>query len=151
MQWWHEGICITDDRDRVDLDVVHPFLAGSYWSPGIPRDVVARAVQHSLCLSALDDEAQVGFARVVTDRATFAYLADVFVLPSHRGRGLGRQLAHVAVTHPEVAGVRKFLLATLDAHGVYEPVGFKPIPDPHLLMGITRRPEDLYGTDGNLA
>lgn len=146
MQWWHDGICITDDPDRVDLEVVHPFLAQAYWSPGIPRDVVARAVQHSLCLSAFDGNAQVGFARVVTDRATFAYLADVFVLPDHRGRGLGRELARVAVSHPEAAGVRKFLLATRDAHAVYEPLGFGPISDPHMLMGITRRPEDLYGT-----
>ncbi len=146
MEWWHDGICITDDRDRVDLDVVHPFLAGSYWSPGIPRDVVGRAVRHSLCLSAHDGDAQVGFARVVTDRATFAYLADVFVLPDHRGRGLGRELARVAVEHPEVAGVRRYMLATRDAHALYESLGFGPIPDPHVLMVISRRAEDLYGT-----
>lgn len=147
MQWWHGDVRITDDREQVDLDVLHPFLAQAYWSPGVPREVVERAVEHSLCLSAFRGDAQIGFARVVTDRATFAYLGDVFVLPEHRGAGLGRELARIAVDHPATAGVRKFLLATRDAHGVYEPLGFGPIPDPHMLMGITRRAEDLYGTE----
>ncbi len=146
MQWWHDDVRITDDRAQVDLDVVHRFLAEAYWSPGVPRDVVERAVEHSLCLSAFRGDAQIGFARVVTDRATFAYLGDVFVLPDHRGRGLGRQLARIAVEHPDTAGVRRFLLATADAHGVYEPLGFGPIPDPQRMMVITRRPQDLYGT-----
>ncbi len=146
MQWWHDDVRITDDREQVDLDVVHPFLARAYWSPGVPRDVVARAVEHSLCLSAFLEDAQIGFARVVTDRATFAYLCDVFVLPGHRGTGLGRELARIAVDHPDTAGVRRFLLATLDAHGMYEPLGFGPLPDPRRLMVITRRAEELYGT-----
>lgn len=145
MEWQHDHIRITDDPEAVDLDVIHPFLSTeAYWSPGVPREVVARAVANSRCLSALDGEEQVGFARLVTDRATFAWLCDVFVLPSHRGLGLGRALARCAVEHPDVTSARKVLLATKDAHGMYAPLGFVPLPSPENLLGITRRPEDLY-------
>ncbi len=100
---------------------------------------------NSLCLSALDGQEQVGFARLVTDQATFAWLCDVFVLPSHRGMGLGRALARCAVEHPDVSGVRRVMLATRDAHGIYEPLGFSTLTDPGTWMSIRRRPEDLYG------
>lgn len=147
MEWEHDGIRITDDPDAVDLDVVHPFLSTEvYWSPGVPREVVERAVANSVCLSALDGDDQVGLARLVTDRATFAWLCDVFVLPDHRGRGLGRALARAAVEHPDVTSVRRVMLATRDAHGMYEPLGFRPLSDPATWLSIRRRPEDLYGT-----
>lgn len=144
MQWRHDDVRITDDVDAVDLEVVHGVLREAYWSPGLPREVLDRAVANSLCLTALDSEGLVGFARVVTDRSTFAYLCDVFVLPRRRGQGLGRALARVAVEHPDTAGVRRFLLATRDAHGVYAPLGFTPIPDPDNLMVIRRDPGELY-------
>lgn len=145
MEWHHDGIRVTDDPAAVDLEVVHGFLREAYWSPGVPRDVVARAVAHSLCLTALEDRRQVGFARVVTDRATFAYLCDVFVLEDWRGRGLGRRLAELAIAHPDVAGCRRLLLATRDAHGVYTPLGFAPVPEPENLLGISRDAAELYG------
>lgn len=144
MQWHHEHITITDEPDVVDLDVVHGFLVDAYWSPGVPREVLARAVAGSLCLSALDGDDLVGFGRIVTDRATFAYLCDVFVLPDHRGRGIGKALARVAVEHPDLAGVRRYVLATRDAHGLYEPLGFRPTPAGSLLE-IKRDPATLYG------
>lgn len=145
MEWQHDGIRITDDPASVDLDVVHGFLREAYWSPGVPRAVVARAVAHSLCLSAFGDGSQVGFARVVTDRATFAYLCDVFVLDGWRGRGLGRRLAQLSIEHPDVASCRRLLLATRDAHAVYTPLGFTPVPEPENLLGISRDPVELYG------
>lgn len=145
MEWQHDGISITDDRTAVDLEVVHGFLREAYWSPGVPQDVIARAVANSLCLTALEGGRQVGFARVVTDRATFAYLCDVFVLEGWRGRGVGRRLAELAITHPDVAGCRRLLLATRDAHGVYTPLGFAPVPEPENLLGISRDAAELYG------
>lgn len=145
MEWQHDGISITDDPTAVDLEVVHGFLREAYWSPGVPHDVIARAVANSLCLTALEGGRQVGFARVVTDRATFAYLCDVFVLEGWRGRGLGRRLAELAIAHPDVAGCRRLLLATRDAHGVYTPLGFAPVPEPENLLGISRDAAELYG------
>ena len=144
MQWHHDGITITDDPEAVDLDVVHDVLVDAYWSTGIPRDVLARAVHGSLCLIAQDGDDLVGFGRVVTDRATFAYLCDVFVVPTHRGRGIGKGIARAAVEHPDLVGVRRYLLATRDAHGLYEPLGFRRAPEGALLE-IKRDPVVLYG------
>lgn len=122
-----DGYSVTMAPDRVDLDVVWGFLSQSYWSPGIARDVVARGIGNSIPFSVFDPSgAQVGFARVVTDRARFAWLADVFVLPAHRGRGLGVWLVETVVTHPDLAGVR-IVLATADAHGLYERFGFRAV------------------------
>ena len=116
---------ISTDRADVDLDVVHGFLSRhAYWCPGIPRAVVERAVDHSLCFSAWRDGAQVGFARVVTDQATFAYLADVFVLPGHRGQGIATAIMDAVMAHPGLQRLRRFLLATSDAHGLYARHGF---------------------------
>ena len=143
MQWRDDDITITDDPTAVDLDVVHGFLVDAYWSPGVPREVLARAVEGSLCLTALDGDALVGFGRIVTDRATFAYLCDVFVLPEHRGRGIGKALARAAVEHPDLRGVRRYVLATRDAHGLYEPFGFRPAPAGSLLE-IKRDAASLY-------
>ena len=129
---------ISTDLARLDLDVVHGFLTTSYWSPGIPRDVVERAARHSLAFGVYDvaggASRQVGYARVITDRATFAYLADVFVLESHRGRGLARWLMEVIVAHPELQGLRRWMLVTRDAHGLYERFGFGPPPNPGGVM-----------------
>jgi GNAT superfamily N-acetyltransferase len=132
----------SNDRQRLDLGVIHGFLVRSYWSPGVPRSVVARAIEHSLCFGIYHHGAQVGFARVVTDRATFAYLADVFVLEEHRGIGLSKRLVTAILAHPDLQGLRRFLLATRDAHGLYRQFGFEELAYPSRLMEIFR--PDIY-------
>ena len=135
---------IDDDTARLDLDVVHGFIAGSYWAEGVSRDVVERSVGNSLNLGLYDRQSQVGFTRVVTDRATFAWVADVFVLPAHRGRGLGHWMIQTLRAHPDMAGIRRFMLATADAHQVYADCGFTPLGDPGRYMEITRPARELY-------
>jgi GNAT superfamily N-acetyltransferase len=135
---------IDDDPGRVDLDVVQGFLAGSYWAAGVPRDVVARSVANSLVLGLYHGGRQIGFTRVVTDRATFAWVADVFVLPAHRGRGLAHWMMETMLAHPDLSGLRRFMLATADAHGVYADSGFTPLTDPGRFMEIAHSPRDLY-------
>ncbi|MBI1213236.1 MAG: GNAT family N-acetyltransferase [Alphaproteobacteria bacterium] len=126
---------ISTDAQRLDLDVIHGFLSTSYWSPGIPREVVERAIANSLCFGVYaQDGGQVGFARLVTDRATFAYLADVFVLEEHRGKGVSKRLMEAIVAHPELQGLRRWTLATRDAHSLYARYGFTPIAKPDRMM-----------------
>lgn len=129
---------ISTDPSQLDLDVIHGYLQQSYWSPGIPREIVARAIEHSLCFGVYQGTTQIGFARVVTDQATFAYLADVFILEAHRKQGLSKWLVAVILAHPDLQGLRRFMLATLDAHGLYAQFGFKPIALPDRLMEKTR-------------
>jgi len=129
---------ISTEHAAVDLDAVHEFIARSYWAEGIPRDLLARAIAGSIPFSLLAGDAQVGFARVVTDRATFAYLADVYVLETHRGKGLGRWLIETVMAHPELQGLRNFMLATRDAHLLYGRVGFTPLRHPERVMQIVR-------------
>jgi len=128
---------LSFDPDALDLDVIHGFLTTSYWSPGIPRETVARAIRGSLCVGAYRDGRQIGFARVVSDRATFAYLADVFVLEEARGQGIGRAMVRALMEHTQLQGLRRWFLATLDAHGVYEALGWQPIAHPERLLEIT--------------
>jgi GNAT superfamily N-acetyltransferase len=130
---------ITTDPAGLDLPMITDYLAHSYWAEGIPLDVVERAVKGSLSFGVYEDARQVGFARVVTDAATFAYLADVFVLESHRGRGLARWLMEVIMSHPDLQGLRRFSLATRDAHGLYEKFGFTPLARPLLMCRWARR------------
>jgi GNAT superfamily N-acetyltransferase len=137
---------ISTDKGRLDRAAIHAFLAASYWSPGIPEAVVARAIEHSLCFGVFHDGAQVGFARVVTDRATFGYLADVYLLEAHRGRGLARRLVGEILAHPDLQGLRRLLLATRDAHGLYAKFGFRPLAAPDRMMEIHR--PDVYRTPG---
>ena len=118
---------VTTDPHRIDRDIVYGFLSQSYWARGIPREVLERALANSLCFSLFDGANQVGFARVATDRATFAYLADVFVLPTHRGRGLSKLLMDTIVAHPDLQGLRRWVLVTRDAHGLYGRYGFTPL------------------------
>jgi GNAT superfamily N-acetyltransferase len=128
---------ISTDAARLDLDVIHGFLTTSYWAKGIPREVVARSVQHSLCFGIYDGSgAQVGFARVVSDFATVAYLGDVFVLESHRGRGLGKWTMECIMRHPALQGLRRWILLTRDAHGLYEQSGFKALKAPERYMEL---------------
>lgn len=133
---------ISTDAERLDLDVVHGFLTRSYWSAGVPRAVVARSMRHSLCFGLYEWERQVGFARVITDRATFAYLADVFVIESHRGRGLSKWLMEAILAHPDLQGLRRFSLVTKDAHGLYAGFGFAPLGAPERHMEMLR--PDVY-------
>ena len=139
-----DGYEIDDDPARLDLDVVHGFVTGSYWAGGVPRDVVARSVANSLNLGLYRNESQVGFTRAVTDRATFAWVCDVFVLPGHRGRGLAHWMIETLRAHPDLAGLRRFMLATADAHQVYADCGFTSLGDPDRYMEIHRSPADLY-------
>lgn len=137
---------VSDARERLDVDMIHGFLAQSYWAAGIPRSTVERALDHSLNFGLYRAGAQLAFARFVTDRATFAYLADVFVLPAHRGQGLGRRIVEVALTHPALDGLRRMLLATRDAHALYARFGFAPVARPERFMEIHR--PDVYRSGG---
>ncbi len=129
---------ISTDPARLDLDVIHGYLSRSYWAEGVPREVVARSLEHSLNFGLYEWERQVGFARVISDRATYAYLADVFVLESHRGRGLGVFLLDAVMGHPELEGLRRFGLVTRDAHGLYDRFGFRPLAEPERHLEIVR-------------
>lgn len=130
---------ISTDAARLDLDVIHGFLTNSYWAKGIPRERVALSIEHSLCFGVYDGSgAQVGFARVITDFATFAYIADVFVLESHRGLGLGKGLMAGITQHPALQGFRRWSLSTRDAHTLYAQFGFTPLKFPDRYMEILR-------------
>lgn len=145
---------ISTDRLLLDVDVIHKFLNACYWSPGITRSRVERGIANALCFGVYDvtkmrpavsgqagpgAPAQVGFARVITDFATFGYIADVFVLESHRGRGLSRRLMRAIVEHPDLRGLRRLCLMTRDAHGLYAKFGFAPMPDPSRYMEVLDR------------
>lgn len=123
-----EGYAISTDPARLNFAVIHGFLRESYWSPGIPRDVVERAAQNSLCFGVYCGTEQVGYCRIITDYTTFAYLADVFILPEHRGRGLSKWMVATIKGHPSLQGIRRWLLFTADAHGLYAQFGFAPDP-----------------------
>ena len=136
---------ISTSRERLSLDVVHNFLTSCYWAKGISREVVARSIKHSLCFGIYDGSgAQVGFARVVSDFATVAYLGDVFVLESHRGRGLSKWLMECIVQHPALQNLRRWILLTRDAHGLYSQFGFSPVKAPERYMELHQ--PNVYGT-----
>ncbi|MCA1397160.1 GNAT family N-acetyltransferase [Bradyrhizobium sp. BRP56] len=134
---------ISADPHRLDVEVIHTFLAkDSYWARGIPRSTVQRAIDNSICFGVYHGAAQVGFARIVTDRSTFALLADVFILEAHRGKGLSKWLVRCVVEHEDLQGLRRFLLATSDAHGLYRQFGFEALGNPSRFMEIVR--PDIY-------
>lgn len=138
-----DGYRLTFDSNQIDVDAVHAFLSRSYWAAGIPRAVVETAIRNSLCIALLDsEELLVGFARAVTDRATFAYLCDVFVLEAHRGKGLGRRITETLLAHPDLQGLRRFNLVTRDAHGLYARQGFQAVAHPDRYM--ERLDPDVY-------
>jgi GNAT superfamily N-acetyltransferase len=145
--WVKPPYRVTTDPSQLDLDVVHDFLTGSYWAEGIPRATLERSVGASVNFSLIHDtEGQVGFARVVTDCATFAYLCDVFVLAPHRGQQLGRWMCTCVLAHPALQGLRRWLLATRDAHSLYARLGFEPPRNPASLM--ERFDPTVYGGKG---
>lgn len=137
---------ISTDSARLDVAAIHAYLTRSYWSPGIPIEIVERALRHSLCFGVYESAsgAQVGFARIVTDHATFAYLCDVYVLEEHRGHGLGKRMMRELMAHPALTGARRIMLATRDAHGLYRHSGFVEAGRAGNLMEIVR--PDIYGT-----
>jgi GNAT superfamily N-acetyltransferase len=138
------GYQISTDPGRLDVDLIHQFLDSSYWAEGRPREVVERSIRHSLCFGVyLADAAdgatrQVAFARVITDRAVFGYLADVFVIPAYRGRGISKGLMHAILAHPDIQHLKVLLLRTRDAHGLYEQFDFHAVPNAGELMGRYR-------------
>jgi ribosomal protein S18 acetylase RimI-like enzyme len=134
---------ISSERGDVNLDLVHGFLSQeAYWSRNIPRAVVEKSIRNSYCFSAFIDGKQVGFARVVSDGATFAYLCDVFTLPEFRGQGVGKKLMQSLQAHPELQGLRRWMLMTADAHKLYENYGFNALAKPDRAMEISR--PDIY-------
>ena len=142
MKWQRGEFTITDRREDLDIEIIHKFLSVAYWAKGIPRSVVQKSVNNSICFGLYHNSRQVGFARAVSDQATFAYLADVFVLPDHRGRGLGKWLVSCVLAHPELLGLRRWLLITLDAHGLYGQNGFVALKKPESFMEIND--SDIY-------
>lgn len=141
-----DGFEIDDDKARLDRDVIHAFLNTSYWAAGIPRDVMERSIQGSDCFGLYQGEAQVGFARLVTDGATFAYLCDVFILPEFRRHGLAKWLCKTLIGLPRYHGLRRWLLATRDAHEIYRPLGFSELSGPAKFMEINDR--SVYSATG---
>ena len=138
---------ISFDKAELDLDLIHAFLSGAYWSVGIPRHIVERAIQGSLCVGAYapdekGKDEQIGFARVITDNATFAYLADVFVLPAHRGKGVARAMVEALQDHPELQGLRRWMLMTRDMQPLYAKLGWTPLCNPERAM--ERHVTDAY-------
>ncbi|MBO0937955.1 GNAT family N-acetyltransferase [Fibrella sp. HMF5335] len=131
------SIEISTDKARLAVPMIHQFLSTeAYWCLNIPLETVQRSIDNSLCFGVYLENRQIGFARVVTDYATFGYLADVFVLPEHRGKGFSKQLMAAVMAHPALQGLRRLMLVTQDAHGLYEPFGFRPIENPENTMFI---------------
>lgn len=143
VEWRRDGFLVSTDPALLDLYAIHGFLTNCYWAKGVPRDVVARSIEHSLCFGIYDGTgAQVGFARVISDFATIAYLGDVFVLESHRGRGLSKWMMECVMQHPALQGLRRWILLTGDAHGLYSKFGFTPVKAPERYMELHR--QDVY-------
>jgi GNAT superfamily N-acetyltransferase len=142
LEWRKNDYLISTDRSKIDLDMVHRFLSASYWAENIPRSVVQKSIENSLCFGVFHQQDQIGFARVISDWATFAYLGDVFILPSHRNKGLAKWLMQIISDHPELQGLRRFTLATRDAHGLYAQFGFTPFDKPERWM--QKHDPDVY-------
>jgi GNAT superfamily N-acetyltransferase len=139
------GFEVSTDPARLDLDFLHAFLRTAYWSTGVPREVMERSIAHSLPFGLYAPSGdQVGFARAVTDYSVYAYLGDVFVADEHRGRGLGKFLFSCVLAHPQLQGLRRWALATADAHGLYRHFGFGPPAQPDIHMFIERTPAQLW-------
>jgi GNAT superfamily N-acetyltransferase len=132
---------VSTDRSRLDLGFIHTFLVATHWAKDIPFATLARAIEHSLPFGLYKDGRQIGFARVVTDHATFAYLADVFVTQGERGKGFGKKLVDAVLAHPELQGMRRWLLGTRDAAGLYKQLGFAEPPDGYFLE---KKDENVY-------
>jgi GNAT superfamily N-acetyltransferase len=149
MEWQKENFTISTDKNKLDIPYIHRYLSKeSYWAANVPLDIVQRSIDQSLCFGIYDGEKQIGFARIITDEATFGYLADVFIDVSYRGRSLSKWLIQVILELPFIPVLRRFMLATRDAHGLYEQFGFTPITMPELFMQIHR--PDAYKQEVSL-
>jgi GNAT superfamily N-acetyltransferase len=137
-EYRRQEFLISTESPRLDLDMIHGFLCQSYWAKGIPREVVARSIENSLCFGVYTGHQQIGFARVVSDYATYAYIGDVFVLEPYRGKGLSKWLMECIVNHPSLQKLRRWSLVTKDAHGLYEKFGFAPLTEPSRYMELFR-------------
>ncbi len=138
-EWTKHGLLMTTDPARFDVPAIHAFLATTYWAKGRSLAVVEKSIRGSLCFGMLEGRRQVGFARAITDRATYAYLADVYVVLSHRGRGLASWLMECVMAHPDLRGLRRFTLVTRDAHELYRKFGFETLERPERYMEVSRR------------
>lgn len=127
---------VSEDKNRLDIDAIHQFLSHSYWAAGIPKEVLKRAIANSLCIGIYFGDTQVGFARLITDTATFAYLADVYVVESHRNKGLANLIMDHVESHPDLKGIRRKLLITRDAHGLYRKYGYTTPANPENILEI---------------
>lgn len=132
---------ITDNKDDMDIDAIHNFISQSYWAKDVPKSVMIKAIENSLCFAVLagdlsHSEKQVGFARLITDFATFAYLADVYILEEYRGNGLGKKMMQQIMAHPQLQGLRRIMLATRDAHDLYAQYGFTELSDKKMFMQL---------------
>ncbi|HWW38388.1 GNAT family N-acetyltransferase [Pedobacter sp.] len=137
MEIIENGYIFSDDVQKIDPISVHHYLSTqSYWAEGIPLETVQKSIDNSLCFGIYKEANQIGFARWITDKATFAYLADVYVLEEHRGLGLSKKLMSLMLFHPDLQGLRRYMLATQDAHGLYAQFGFKPLEHPDRLMAV---------------
>lgn len=143
-EYSNKNFLISTDTAKLDVEAIHNFLSASYWAKNIPEKVVARAIKNSLCFGVYDSDRQIGFARVITDYATYAYLADVYILESHRGLGLSKWLMKCIMAHPDLQGLRRFSLATKDAHGLYQKFGFNELKNPEFHMEIFN--SEIYHT-----
>ena len=139
MEWQKENLIISTDKSKLDIPYIHHFLSEeSYWAANVPIEIVEQSIAHSICLGMYDGHKQIGFARIITDQATFGYLADVFIDNTYRGRGLSKWLMEIIMELPFIPVLRRFMLATQDAHGLYEQFGFTPITFPERFMQVHR-------------
>lgn len=127
MDFTKDGFTVSTEKEKLDIDLIQSFLNRTYWAEGISKEIIRRSIDGSLCFGVFENDKQVGFARMITDKATFAYLADVFIIEGYRGRGLSKWLMEVIMSHPDLQGLRRMILATKDAHGLYKQFGFTPL------------------------
>jgi len=136
MDFIKDGFTISTEKEKLDIDLIHSFLNRTYWAEGISKEVIRRSIEGSLCFGVFENDKQVGFARMITDKATFAYLADVFIIEEFRGRGLSKWLMEIIMSHPDLQGLRRMILVTKDAHGLYKQFGFTPLMNVDRWMNI---------------
>ena len=136
MEWKKEEYVVSDDKAKLQLNAIHEFLTHSYWSKGVSEAIVKKSIENSLTFGLYKGVEQIGFAKMITDKATFAYLADVFVLEKHQGHGLGKWLVECTMSHPDLQGLRRIMLATRDAQKLYEKLGFTPLHAPERFMQV---------------
>ncbi len=136
------GFKISTDKSLLDTEVIHSFLSGSYWAKGRPLSIIKKSIENSLCFGVYLDNKQIGFARVVTDYATFAYIADVFILKEHRGKGISKKLVSAILDNPDLKTIRRWMLATKDAHNLYSKFGFRLLKNPERFMEIVKSSYD---------